>query len=387
MLARLSCRDGARMALADPQSWRGRRQPTRPELFDGLGLIRTAELAAAGWIYGVESRTPSRPLSTTASRSGSTKRWSNGTVSTCFVTCVRHRRSDARRRVALAGQRARWDTAAPGQRARSAAAVKLAGDPAERRQEPGKRGSGDGGSGAVRRRRASRRTVKRGLHTETRTDPALWARVWTGLTRTPWPASRQRSQTSGRSDPCNAAGQPLFFYRRVRPDVAPSTKTHFSSGPSNISRQVPYALLGGAGSAWDRGRARSHRSGRSRRHRGLRDDRSVRRALPPAPARGLGLLTPTFAMPRRIRDARFILEIKGTRNWKRASSPLPGPELVAMAEPPRSAGDAPSPFAQPPTLGPATPGQTVSVRVVATNRGPGDLGITAGGHASRRDAR
>ena len=362
MLARVSRRDGARTALLTLNRGEAGDNALGPELFDGLGLIpdsrargcRTVLRGRRAVLHGrcrlrlLEAA--GRSAGALGSRRGASRRGS------------RHPpHAPARRRVALAGQRARWTRAAPG-----------SGRAHARRGAPGGRPVGvpelqnEGlRPWAVRKlfvggvREAEPWNVR--LDTNAY-DPALGA-SYSLLGRLG--LSMQRSQTSGRFDPY-AAGQPLF-YRRARPEVAPEHEDGFFQG-LDISLPGLYALLGVPA-------PEGHVAALE----------AIAREVEAAPA-AFAITDPSACVPplarglaavRHLRDAtadpdaRFILEIKA-RQLEEALVSAASLELVAMAEPPRSAGDAPSPFAQPPTLGPVTPGQTVSVRVVATNRGLGN---------------
>jgi len=365
MLARVSRRDGARTALLTLNRGEAGDNALGPELFDGLGLIRTAELVAAGQYYGVDEQ-----YFTAVADYGFSKRldealehWDRADVLRDMVRVIRRTRP----LVVVS----RWqgnERDGHGQHQAAGAltpdAVRLAGDPSAypELQNEGLR------PWAVRKlfvggvREAEPWNVR--LDTNAY-DPALGA-SYSLLGRLG--LSMQRSQTSGRFDPY-AAGQPLF-YQRVRPDVAPEHEHGFFQG-LDISLPGLYALLGVPAPA-------GHVAALE----------AIAREIEAAPA-AFAITDPSACVPplarglaavRHLRDAtadpdaRFILEIKA-RQLEEALVSAAGLELLAMAEPPRSAGDAPSPFAQPPTLGPVTPGQTVSVRVVATNRGLGELSV------------
>ena len=83
LLAWLSRGTGARVSLMTLNRGQSGDNALGPQLFDGLGLIRTEELLVADQYYGVDAQYFTTRRSTTASRSGSKKRSTSGAASRC----------------------------------------------------------------------------------------------------------------------------------------------------------------------------------------------------------------------------------------------------------------------------------------------------------------
>ena len=376
MLARVSRRDGARTALLTLNRGEAGDNALGPELFDGLGLIRTAELVAAGRYYGVDEQ-----YFTAVADYGFSKRldealehWDRADVLRDMVRVIRRTRP----LVVVS----RWqgnERDGHGQHQAAGAltpdAVRLAGDPSAypELQNEGLR------PWAVRKlfvggvREAEPWNVRFDTNAY---DPALGA-SYSLLGRLG--LSVQRYQTSGRFDPY-AAGQPLF-YQRVRPDVAAGHEDGLFQG-LDISLPGLYTLLGvparaghvAALEAIARDIEAATRPSRSPMPVGVRSAARARPGRRPPASRCHG------GSGRSVhpRDQGAATR-RGTRLRCRSGARRDGGTAT-------SGGRRTSGFAQPPTSGPNARANGECSRRRHEPRTQGTLGIAAGGHASRRDA-
>jgi LmbE family N-acetylglucosaminyl deacetylase len=366
MLARVSRRDGVRTGLLTLNRGEAGDNALGPELFDALGLVRTAELALAGGYYGLDEQ-----YFTGVADYGFSKRldealehWDRADVLRDMVRAIRQFRP----LVVVS----RWqgnDRDGHGQHQAAGAltpdAVRLSGDPSAYPEllEAGLR------PWTVRKLYVGGVHESEPWHVRVDTsthDPVLGASYsllgQLGL-------SMQRSQSSGRFDPY-AQGQPLF-YRRVLPGVVADHEAGFFDG-LDVTWAGLYRLLGEPAPAGHAARLAAI----------AREVDGALAAFTIAdPSRSAMPLARALAAVRQLAadtthpEARVLLDTRACQ-LEHALAATSGLSLVAVAEPPGPGNVPISPFAPPPTLGPATPGQTIAVRVVATNRGSADVTVT-----------
>ena len=366
MLAWVSRHEGARTGLLTLNRGEAGDNALGPELFDGLGLIRTAELTLAGEYYGVDERyfTGGRP--TTAFPSGSTKRSSTGTARTCCATwCAPF--ADRVRSWSCPAGRVTSGTGTGSTRLPACSrpdAVRLAGDPAAYPELIGE------GLRPWAVRKLYIGGVRESEPWQVRVDTAVHDPVLGGsysvLGRLG--LSMQRSQSSGRFDPY-AEGQPLF-YRRVLPGTGTGHEAGFFDG-IDVTWPGVYRLVGAPAPAGHIARleAIAREVDAAMAAFTITDPAA---SVPPL-ARGLAAVRQLAEQTADL-DVRFLLDSKADQ-FEAALVSASGLSLAAVAEAP-GRGDAPAnPFAPPPTLGPVTAGDTVGVRVVATNRGSGQIAV------------
>jgi LmbE family N-acetylglucosaminyl deacetylase len=372
MLAKVGRHDGARTGLLTLNRGEAGDNALGPELFDALGLIRTAELAAAGRYYGIDEQ-----YFTAAVDYGFSKRldealehWDRQDLLRDMVRAIRRFRP-----VVVVSRWQGTERDGHGQHQAAGAltpeAVRLAGDEAAF-PELGAEGVRPWRVrklyvGGLRDAEPWHLRIETGLH-----DPVLGA-SYSVLGRLG--LSVQRSQSSGRVDPY-APGQPLFYRRNAdggapAAETTPAREAGFFDG-LDVKLPGAYALMGEEAPTGHQARLEAIA-------------REVETAVATfsltnpfgatAPlARGLVALrqlTADTANP----DVRFLLEVK-IRQFEDALAAAAGVSLAAVAEPAiRSRSGTDNPFRPPLTLGPLSPGDTVSVRVVAANAGTGSFGV------------
>ena len=364
MLARVGRHDGARTALLTLNRGEAGDNALGPELFDALGLIRTAELTQAGHYYGLDEQ-----YFTAVADYGFSKRldealehWDRTDILRDMVRIIRR----SRPLVVVS----RWqgnERDGHGQHQAAGAltpdAVRLAADPAAYREL---RAEGLRPwavrklyVGGVRQAETWHVRLDTGVH-----DPvlggsySLLGRLGLGI---------QRSQSQGRVDPY-AEGQPLF-YRRVQPGTPSGPEEGFFDG-LDVSLPGVYQLLGVGAPAGHVSRLDAIARDVDAAVNAFRIANPSASAAPLA--RGLSALR-QLATETPDPDVRAMLDTKA-RQFEDALVSAAGVSLVAIAEPPASSGDTPArafapPPTVPPTLGPVTPGQPIAVRAVAANAG------------------
>ena len=365
MLAWVSRHEGARTGLLTLNRGEAGDNALGPELFDGLGLIRTAELTLAGEYYGVDEQ-----YFTAVADYGFSKRldealehWDRTDLLRDMVRVIRR----SRPLVVVS----RWQgNERDGHGQHQAAgvltpdAVRLAGDPAA---YPELIGEGIRPwavrklyIGGVRESEPWQVRVDTAVH-----DPVLGG-SYSALGRLG--LSMQRSQSSGRFDPY-AEGQPLF-YRRVLPGTGTGHEAGFFDG-IDVTWPGVYRLVGAPQPAGHIARleAIAREVDAAMAAFTITDPAA---SVPPL-ARGLAAVRQLAEQTADL-DVRFLLDSKADQ-FEAALVSASGLSLAAVAEAP-GRGDAPgNPFAPPPTLGPVTAGETIGVRVVATNRGSGRVAV------------
>jgi LmbE family N-acetylglucosaminyl deacetylase len=367
MLARVGRHDGARTALLTLNRGEAGDNALGPELFDGLGLIRTAELELAGRYYGLDEQ-----YFTAVADYGFSKRldealehWDRADVLRDMVRIIRHFRP----LVVVS----RWqgnERDGHGQHQAAGAltpdAVRLAGDP---------------GAYPELRTEGLRPWVVRKLYVGGVREPETWhvridtaghdpvlggsfslvGRLGLGI---------QRSQSQGRVD-AHAEDQPLF-YRRQQPGAGSGREDGFFDG-LDISLPGVYRLLGAAAPVGHVSRLEAIAGEVDAAVSAFMIADPSASAVPLA--RGLSAMR-QLATDTTDPDVRAVLDIKAGQ-FEDALASASGLSLAALAEPPvesgTTKGDA---FTPPPTLGAVTPGQRVAVRVIAANGGTGELVVT-----------
>ena len=373
MLARVGRHDGVRTGLLTLNRGEAGDNALGPELFDALGLVRTAELGVAGRYYGLDEQHFTSVVDYGFSKrlDEALERWDRQDVLRDMVRAIRRFRP----LVVVS----RWqgnDRDGHGQHQAAGAltpeAVRLAADETAfpELHDPGLR------PWRVRKLYVGGVHETEPWHVRVDThvhDPVLGASYSTlggiGL-------SMQRSQTSGRFDPY-AAGHPLFYRRHAggsapANDAAPARERSFFDG-LDVTLPGAYALLGQDAPAGHYTRLEdvAREVDAAVAAFSLTDPSA---AAPPI-ARGL-LALRQLAADTVNPDVRFVLDVK-SRQFEDALAAAAGVSLVAVAEPPsEDSGVSENPFNPPATLGPLSPGETASVRVVAANAGTGTFGVT-----------
>ena len=367
MLARVGRHDGARTALLTLNRGEAGDNALGPELFDGLGLIRTAELELAGRYYGLDEQ-----YFTAVADYGFSKRldealehWNRADVLRDMVRIIRR----SRPLVVVS----RWqgnERDGHGQHQAAGAltpdAVRLAGDAAAYPElyAEGLR------PWIVRKLYVGglRETDTWHVRLDTRVHDSVLGGSYSLIGQLG--LGLQRSQSQGRVDPY-AEGQPLF-YRRLQPGTTSGHEEGFFDG-LDVSMPGVYQLLGAAAPAGHVGRLEAIAG---------EVDAAMRAftiADPSASAAPLGrglLAVRQLATDTRDPDVRAVLDIKA-RQFEDALASASGLSLAATAEPPGPSDDtAVNPFAPPAILGAVTPGQHIAVRVVTGNGGAGDVVVT-----------
>ncbi|HXG87975.1 MAG TPA: PIG-L family deacetylase [Vicinamibacterales bacterium] len=387
VLAMLSRRDGARLALLTLNRGESGDNAIGPQLFDGLGLIRTEELLISNQFYGVDDQ-----YFTTVIDYGFSKRleeafekWGREQVLRDVVRIIRMNRPYVLISRFQGNER---DGHGNHQTAGliSQLAFKAAGDPSmfpEQMRE---------GLRPWQPLKLYIGGVREDEGWSLRVDPGEFS-PWIGDSYSNFARlglSFQRSQTGGRfnSQPGPAPG----YYTRLAPSVTANTKeAGFFDG---IDTSLPglFKTLG-----------KPEPSGAAPLLTAI--DSAVKKAVAaftikdssttvPALAEGLTATRAALAaLGDRDPDVRFVLEVK-ERQFQEAINIALAVDLTALAQP-SGVQDPTGPFAQfapPPTMAAPVPGQTFEIRTRVTNRGnlpitPSDIGlVTDPGWGVRKEA-
>ncbi|MSO34912.1 MAG: PIG-L family deacetylase [Acidobacteria bacterium] len=348
VLAKLSRGDGARMALLTLNRGESGDNAIGPQLFDGLGLIRTEELLTADRHYGVDEQ-----YFTTVVDYGFSKRleealdkWGRETVLRDVVRVIRMTRPT----IVLSRFQGNQRDGHGNHQTAGLMAVegfRAAGDP---RRYPEQMAEGlrpwqpkKVYIGGVRENEDWTVRIDSGEYSARLGDS------YDNVAR--YGLSFQRSQNSGRFTP--GAGPNVGYYKLVGASGAKEASV-FDGIPTSIE-----AAVGAAGKPIDEIVARAMAEFRM-------NDPS---AIVPALARGLQLTRDAAAASKDV-EARSLLGIK-ERQFQDAINSALGMELTAVAQSaglPEPAGPGAA-FAPPAVMAAPVPGQTFEVRARLSNRG------------------
>ena len=348
VLAKLSRGDGARMALLTLNRGESGDNAIGPQLFDGLGLIRTEELLTADRHYGVDEQ-----YFTTVVDYGFSKRleealdkWGRETVLRDVVRVIRMTRPT----IVLSRFQGNQRDGHGNHQTAGLMAVegfRAAGDPTRYPEQIAE------GLRPWQPKKVYIGGVRENEDWTVRIDSGEYsARLgdsYDNVAR--YGLSFQRSQTSGRFSP--GSGANWGYYQLVGVSGAKETSV-FDGIPTSIE-----AAVGAAGKPIDEIVARAMTEFRM-------NDPS---AIVPALARGLQLTRDAAAASKDL-EARFLLGIK-ERQFQDAINSALGMELTAVAQPaglPEPAGPGAA-FAPPAVMAAPVPGQTFEVRARLANRG------------------
>ena len=370
LLALLSRGRGARLALLTLTRGEAGDNAIGPELFDGLGLIRTEELRVADRYYGVDDQ-----YFTTAIDYGYSKRldealekWGKDEVLREMVRVIRKNRPFVLISRFQGNPRdGHGNHEAAGLVTREA--FKAAGDAAMFPEQ----------MTAGLRPWQPRKVYIGGV----KEDEAWTIRVDTGE-YDPWLGesyerfaslgySFQRSQTGGRM--VLSRGPQYGYYQRVGSTVtAPDREQSFFDGIdttiSGMFDTLGRSSPAGAGEALAAIEAEVRAAVASFSAHGPK-------AAVPALARGLRATREALRVAAAEPDAVFLLRVK-ERQFQDAIEAALGIDFAAVAQAP----GLPEPtgpyaaFALPPTMGAAVPGQTFEVKAQLTNRGGGEIAVS-----------
>ncbi len=351
VLAKLSRGDGARMALLTLNRGESGDNAIGPQLFDGLGLIRTEELLNADRHYGVDEQ-----YFTTVVDYGFSKRleealdkWGRDTVLRDVVRVIRMTRPT----IVLSRFQGNERDGHGNHQTAGLMAVegfRAAGDP---RRYPEQIAEGlrpwqpkKVYIGGVRENEDWTVRIDSGEYSPRLGDS------YDNVAR--YGLSFQRSQTSGRFAP--GAGPSFGFYKLVGPPAAANTKENgvFDGIATSIE-----SAIGAAGKPIDDLVAKAMTDFR------MNDPSTI---VPPL-VQGLKLTREAAAATKDL-DARFLLNIK-ERQFQDAINSALGMELTAVAQPagmPEPTGPGAA-FAPPAVMAAPVPGQTFEVRARLANRG------------------
>lgn len=348
VLAKLSRSDGARMALLTLNRGESGDNAIGPQLFDGLGLIRTEELLTADRHYGVDEQ-----YFTTVVDYGFSKRleealdkWGRETVLRDVVRVIRMTRPT----IVLSRFQGNQRDGHGNHQTAGLMAVegfRAAGDPTRYPEQIAE------GLRPWQPKKVYIGGVRENEDWTVRIDSGEYsARLgdsYDNVAR--YGLSFQRSQNSGRFTP--GAGPNVGYYKLVGASGAKEASV-FDGIPTSIE-----AAVGATGKPIDEIVARAMAEFRM-------NDPS---AIVPALARGLQLTRDAAAASKDL-EARFLLGIK-ERQFQDAINSGLGMELTAMAQPaglPEPAGPGAA-FAPPAVMAAPVPGQTFEVRARLANRG------------------